>query len=225
MLKSYLSVAFRNLRRNKAFSVINILGLSIGISSALVIYLIAHYDFSFDRFEPGGDRIYRVVAKTIGNGDINYNRGVAAPLGEAIRAGLVFAKSAQFVAIYNIAPVLPGHCLIVPIRHIRGMFDLNVIEQEELVKFSLHVAKAIVRGFQSSGFNWIIQEGMSAGQTVEHLHVHIIPRHDGDLPHPGDWYPKLDRAGKESSIDSDKRPRLSKLELKRVTERLRAVMG
>ena len=88
MFRNYLSVAFRNLRRNKVFSVINILGLSIGISSALIIFLIAYYDFSFDRFEPGGDRIYRVVARSTSNGDINYNRGVAAPLGEAIRTGL-----------------------------------------------------------------------------------------------------------------------------------------
>ncbi|HZE83454.1 MAG TPA: FtsX-like permease family protein [Puia sp.] len=88
MLKNYLTVAFRNIRRNKAFSVINILGLSIGISSALIIYLIAHYDFSFDRFEPGGDRIYRVVSKGSDHGNTHYTRGVPAPLGEAIRKGL-----------------------------------------------------------------------------------------------------------------------------------------
>jgi putative ABC transport system permease protein len=102
MFKSYLSVAFRNLRRNKAFSVINILGLSIGISSALVIYLIAYYDFSFDRFEPGSDRIYRVVAKTSNNGDINYNRGVAAPLGEAIRAGLSGIEETSSFRYYGV---------------------------------------------------------------------------------------------------------------------------
>jgi putative ABC transport system permease protein len=84
MLKNYLSVAIRNLLRNKAFSVINILGLSIGISSALVIYIIAHHDFSFDRFEQGGDCIYRVVAEASNKGDIFYGRGVPAPLGEAI---------------------------------------------------------------------------------------------------------------------------------------------
>jgi putative ABC transport system permease protein len=85
MLKNYLSIALRNLLRNKAFSVINILGLSIGISSALVIYLIAYYDFSYDKFEPGGDRIYRVVMTSSYQGNIDYNRAVAAPLGEVIR--------------------------------------------------------------------------------------------------------------------------------------------
>ena len=88
MLKNYLTVALRNLLRNKAFSIINILGLSIGISSALVIYLIAHFDFSFDRFEPGGDRIYRVVSKGSYQGNIFYSRGVPAPLGDAIHKEL-----------------------------------------------------------------------------------------------------------------------------------------
>jgi putative ABC transport system permease protein len=88
MIKNYLTVALRNLLRNKAFSLINILGLSIGISSALVICLIAHYDFSFDRFEPGGDRIYRVVHKNVNNGEIDYGRSLPAPLGNAIRKEL-----------------------------------------------------------------------------------------------------------------------------------------
>lgn len=88
MLRNYLTVALRNLLRNKAFSAINILGLSIGISSALMIYLIAHYDFSFDRFEPGGDRIYRVVSEGFYQANVYHGRGVAAPLGEAIHKEL-----------------------------------------------------------------------------------------------------------------------------------------
>jgi putative ABC transport system permease protein len=88
MLKNYLTVAFRNLSRNKAFSAINILGLAIGISSALVIYLIVHYDFSFDRFEPDGDRIYRVVTVNSYQGSFGHTRSVPAPLGEAIHKEL-----------------------------------------------------------------------------------------------------------------------------------------
>ena len=48
MLKTYLTIAYRNFIRNKVFSLINVLGLSIGISASLVIFLIVHYDFSFD---------------------------------------------------------------------------------------------------------------------------------------------------------------------------------
>ena len=51
MFKNYFKTAFRNLAKNKIFSLINVSGLSIGISSALVIYLIVSYDLSFDKFE------------------------------------------------------------------------------------------------------------------------------------------------------------------------------
>ena len=88
MLKNYFRVAIRNLLRNKIFSVINLLGLSMGVSSALVIYLIVQYSYSFDRFEPGGDRIYRVVTKSLYQGNVGYGRAVPAPLGDAIQTEL-----------------------------------------------------------------------------------------------------------------------------------------
>ena len=63
MLKNYFFIAFRNFWRHKMFSLINILGLAIGISASLVIYLIVQYEFSFDKFHKDGDRIYRIVSK------------------------------------------------------------------------------------------------------------------------------------------------------------------
>jgi putative ABC transport system permease protein len=102
MLKNYFTVAVRNLVRNKFFSVINILGLSIGISSALVIYLIVHYDYSFDRFEPGGNRIYRVVTRSVFQGNIGTSRGVPAPLGEAIRKELTGVEENATFRVWSI---------------------------------------------------------------------------------------------------------------------------
>src|SRR5260370_8147933 len=102
MLKNYLTVALRNILRNKAFSVINILGLAIGISSALVIYLIVHYDFSFDRFEPDGDRIYRVVTVNTYQGNVGHTRGVPAPLGEAIHKELTVTEETAPFRYYSV---------------------------------------------------------------------------------------------------------------------------
>lgn len=88
MLKSYFITAIRNLRKNKISSLINISGLAIGISSALVIYLLARYDFSFDRFHKGGESIYRVVSSTILPGlseDTYYRSEVPSPMGKAVR--------------------------------------------------------------------------------------------------------------------------------------------
>jgi len=85
MLRNYFKTAFRNLARNKAFSFINIIGLSIGISAALVIFLIVQYDFSFDKFHKKGDRIYRVVSDFNFAGEVYKNSGVTSPLGNAMR--------------------------------------------------------------------------------------------------------------------------------------------
>lgn len=60
MVKNYFKVAFRNLVRNKTYSVINILGLAVGIASCIVILLYVQYEFSFDRFNSNYRHIYRV---------------------------------------------------------------------------------------------------------------------------------------------------------------------
>ena len=79
-------VALRNFRRNKIFTAINILGLSIGISAALVIFLIVQFDYSFDRFEKNGNRIFRVVRSyAFQGGNPGFTRGVPAPLAEAVK--------------------------------------------------------------------------------------------------------------------------------------------
>src|SRR5579863_568936 len=85
MFKNYLAVALRNLRRNKIFSLINVLGLSIGISASLVIFLIVQYQYSFDRFEKKADRMFRVVSDYAFQGEPGHTRGVQGPLGDAIQ--------------------------------------------------------------------------------------------------------------------------------------------
>src|ERR1700760_617110 len=80
MIKNYFLTALRNLRRNRIFSGINILGLSIGISAALVIFLIVQYDFSFEKSWKDGSRIYRVVTEMHFAQDVIKNSGVPQPL-------------------------------------------------------------------------------------------------------------------------------------------------
>lgn len=62
MIKNHLKLAWRNVLRNKAFTAINVLGLSLGIGACLVIYLITSYELGFDTFHPDKERIYRVMA-------------------------------------------------------------------------------------------------------------------------------------------------------------------
>jgi putative ABC transport system permease protein len=77
---SNLRLSLRSLLRHKIFAGINILGLAIGISAALVIYLIVRYDYSFDRFEPDGARVYRLVT----HGENYDNAGLPVPATRAL---------------------------------------------------------------------------------------------------------------------------------------------
>lgn len=85
MIKNYFILAVRALRKNKLFSAINILGLSIGISASLVIFLLVNYHFTFDQFQKDNDRIYRVVSKFNFSGQLYYNSGVTSPMGPTIK--------------------------------------------------------------------------------------------------------------------------------------------
>src|ERR1700709_1067363 len=62
MIRNYFITAWRSVRRNKVYTFINVLGLSLGISACLIIYLITSFELSYDTFHPGNDRIYRVVS-------------------------------------------------------------------------------------------------------------------------------------------------------------------
>lgn len=85
MLKNYFLVALRSFWRNKTFSLINIIGLAIGISASLVIFLLVQYDFSFDKFEKDGSRIYRVVGDSKSNNDTYHGNSMPVPLGPAMK--------------------------------------------------------------------------------------------------------------------------------------------
>src|SRR5688572_13808878 len=62
MFKNYLKIAFRNLWKHKAFSLINILGLTVGLTAGFLIFLYVSFELSYDNFHSKADRIYRVVA-------------------------------------------------------------------------------------------------------------------------------------------------------------------
>ena len=88
MIKNYFKLSFRNMWKNKVFTVINILGLAIGISASLVIYLLVNYHFTFDKFEKDGDRIYRVISNFTFSGETFRNSGITSPMGPAVKKEL-----------------------------------------------------------------------------------------------------------------------------------------
>ncbi|MFP2995212.1 ABC transporter permease [Spongiivirga sp. MCCC 1A20706] len=84
MIKNYLKIAWRNLLKNKIFSFINILSLSIGLSAAFVIGLIIYHDMTFDNFHKDADRIYRITSDFTSPQGKFHNTGVPVPLTKAV---------------------------------------------------------------------------------------------------------------------------------------------
>ena len=96
----------------------------------------------------------------------------------------IVAVSEHMRAIRDAFPVSPGHTLLLPRRHVGSLFDLTVVEWVELGQLLARIRTALQAEFRPDGFNVGINEGAAAGQTVPHLHVHLIPRYRGDRPDP-----------------------------------------
>jgi diadenosine tetraphosphate (Ap4A) HIT family hydrolase len=96
----------------------------------------------------------------------------------------LIVESEVSYAIYDKFPVNEGHALIIPKKHCDNYFDLTFIEQAACM-FMLNKVKEIVSNkFNPDGFNIGINVGEKAGQTVNHVHIHLIPRYEGDVEDP-----------------------------------------
>jgi diadenosine tetraphosphate (Ap4A) HIT family hydrolase len=88
------------------------------------------------------------------------------------------------IAFYDGFPVTPGHCLIVPKRHISSFFEATQEEQAALFDLVAQMRELLLKERRPDGFNIGINDGAAAGQTVMHLHIHLIPRYAGDTEDP-----------------------------------------
>ena len=94
-------------------------------------------------------------------------------------------ENESFFAVRDGYPVTPLHTLIIPKRHILSFFELNEIEQGEIFSFLEKQKKSIMNEDSSvSAFNIGINDGPDAGRSVDHLHIHLIPRRKGDMDNP-----------------------------------------
>lgn len=93
-------------------------------------------------------------------------------------------SNALAYARFDKNPVNPGHLLILPRRHTSGFFDASAAERAALIEL-LDTGKALLdERFRPDGYNIGVNVGAAAGQTVMHLHLHLIPRYRGDVAEP-----------------------------------------
>ena len=101
-----------------------------------------------------------------------------------LSASRIVAENELAVVVRDAFPVSPGHTLIIPRRHVRSFFDLTGDERTAMLTL-LDSAKAELESeVHPDGYNIGINDGPAAGQTVAHVHLHLIPRYSGDSPDP-----------------------------------------
>ncbi len=96
----------------------------------------------------------------------------------------IISESDYTITIRDSFPVSEGHTLIIPKRHVQSFFELHAIEKAAVLQALDEAKEALDKEFSPDGYNIGINDGEAAGQTVMHLHVHLIPRYEGDTEDP-----------------------------------------
>lgn len=89
-------------------------------------------------------------------------------------------ENSDFKVILDVAPAAKGHCLIIPREHFKDIYEIDADTAGKLFSLATEVARALKQELQCDGLNIIQNNGAAAGQTVNHFHLHLIPRFEGD---------------------------------------------
>jgi ATP adenylyltransferase len=96
-----------------------------------------------------------------------------------------FLTAKTSFSLVDIHPASLGHTLIIPKRHISSILQCTEEELKDLYSLMRETVEYLKKEDPTiTGFNYGINEGESAGQTIDHLHLHVIPRRDNDTPNP-----------------------------------------
>lgn len=89
-------------------------------------------------------------------------------------------ENSEFRVILDISPATNGHALIIPKEHFTDIFDIDAVTAGKLFSLATEVARAMKHVLKCDGMNIVQNNGLVAGQTVFHFHLHLIPRYNGD---------------------------------------------
>lgn len=111
----------------------------------------------------------------------------------------VFVTSPHCFAFVNLKPVVPGHVLVSPKRVVARFAELSAEEVSDLWCLAQRVGAAVEPHCGASSLTLAIQDGPQAGQTVPHVHIHILPRRPGDFEKNDEVYDAIDAASTEAA--------------------------
>lgn len=94
------------------------------------------------------------------------------------------AKDDLAFAVRDTFPVSPGHTLLITRRHVASFFEITDAERTSILQLLATEKQRVDQEFKPDGYNVGINDGRAAGQTIPHLHVHLIPRYQGDQADP-----------------------------------------
>lgn len=97
---------------------------------------------------------------------------------------VIIAQNDLALAFFDAFPVNPGHALIIPKRHVADYFDLTEDEVAAMQALLREVEAILEKRFNPDGYNIGVNVNAAAGQSVFHVHMHLIPRYKGDVENP-----------------------------------------
>jgi len=103
----------------------------------------------------------------------------------------IFFRSELTIAFVNLKPILPGHVLVSPRRVVRRFAELTKEEVTDLFLSVHRIGPVIEKAYGGTALTLAVQDGADAGQSVEHVHVHILPRRMGDFANNDDIYTEV----------------------------------
>lgn len=89
-------------------------------------------------------------------------------------------EDSDFRAILDLGPATKGHCLILPKNHAANLFELPTEDAQKILVVARNLATVMKEKLAFDGMNLVQNNGEAAGQTVNHFHLHMIPRYVGD---------------------------------------------
>jgi diadenosine tetraphosphate (Ap4A) HIT family hydrolase len=121
------------------------------------------------------------------------------------KSSQVFYESPLSLCFVNLKPIVPGHVLVIPKRVCPRFADMTSEEVQDLWATVHHIGPVIEKHYGCDALNLAIQDGRSSGQSVEHVHVHVLPRKPNDFRRNDDVYEELEN--QKLDPDAERRPR------------------